>query len=71
MAGLEVGSIRYVARKQRGIVPIRFRIDNHPVIRAVVLYEQGFTATYVAGVLVDEFSLEQPGDSPGIAARTL
>ena len=57
VAGLEVGSIQYVARKQRGKVPIKFRIDNHPVIRAAVLYERGFTASYVAGVLVGEFSL--------------
>lgn len=57
VAGLEVGFINYQSKRVRIIVPIQFRIDNHPVIRARVLYAQGFTSTQVAEVLRDEFSL--------------
>lgn len=41
----------------RRTVPIKFRIDNHPAIRARVLNEQGFSALEVAWVLVNEFQL--------------
>jgi len=57
VAGLEVGFINYQPNRVRVIVPIQFRIDNHPVLRAQVLHEQGFTGTRVAEVLKDEFSL--------------
>jgi hypothetical protein len=56
VAGLEVGYVRYVA-SARGKVPIKFGIDNHPLIRATVLKAKGRTAMEVAGVLRDEFGL--------------
>jgi len=56
VAGLEVGFINYQSHRANVLLPIQFRIDNHPVIRARVLYAQGFTATQVAGVLIEEFS---------------
>ena len=57
VAGLEVGFINYQTNRVKVFVPIQFRIDNHPVIRARVLHEQGFTAAQVAEVLIEEFSL--------------
>jgi hypothetical protein len=55
VAELEVGSFHYVARTARA-VPIKFRIDNHPWIRARVLHVMGYTATEIAAALVNEFN---------------
>jgi predicted transcriptional regulator len=56
VASLEVGYITHTPSTGR-TVPIKFRIDNHPRIRARVLHEMGYTATEVAEVLRDEFGL--------------
>ena len=57
VAELEAGLIRY-APGSPDMIPIKFRIDKHPMIRARVLFESRFTATETAGVLSDEFGLD-------------
>ena len=56
VAGLFVGSVGYT-QKSSGRVPIRFRIDRDPTIRARVLHEEGHPALEIAQVLKDEFAL--------------
>src|SRR4030042_1070288 len=56
VAGLEVDAIECTPRGQR-TVPIKFRIDNHPLIRSYVLCEIGLSAVEAAEVLIAEFSL--------------
>ncbi len=56
VAGLQVGFVTYNPTSPETL-PIKFRINNHPVIRARVLHEQGIQATQVAHVLADEFGL--------------
>ena len=56
VAGLQVEAIECTPRAQR-TVPIQFRIDNHPLIRAHVLCERGLSAVKAAEVLIAEFSL--------------
>jgi len=55
VAELEVGTFHYIARNTSA-VPIKFRIDNHPRIRARVLHAMGYTATEIAVALIDEFN---------------
>jgi hypothetical protein len=57
VADLGLGSATYEVRILRAVLQIKFRIDNHPVIRARVLHRQGYTATEIAEVLRAEFSL--------------
>lgn len=56
VAGLEVDAIECTPRGKR-TVPIKFRIDNHPLIRAHVFCEIGLSAVEAAKVLIAEFSL--------------
>ncbi|MFC1799327.1 T9SS type A sorting domain-containing protein [Candidatus Eisenbacteria bacterium] len=58
VAGLEIGHIAYSPATGR-TVPIKFRIANHPRIRARVMRDQGFTATEIATVLRNEFGLNE------------
>jgi hypothetical protein len=58
VAGLEIGHIAYSPATGRA-VPIKFRIANHPRIRARVLREQGFNAMEIAAVLRNEFGLNE------------
>jgi hypothetical protein len=67
VAGLDLGSITYVANNHRAW-PLMFRIDNHPIIRAGVMFEQGYTAAEVAEQLISEFGL---GDKPECIAEIL
>jgi hypothetical protein len=57
VADLGLGSATYEVRVLRAILQIKFRIDNHPVIRARVLHRKGYTATKIAEVLRAEFGL--------------
>lgn len=57
VADLELGSATYEGRNLRGFLQIKFRIDNHPVIRVRVLHRQGFTAINIAEALKTEFGL--------------
>jgi thiol-disulfide isomerase/thioredoxin len=56
VSGLDTGNVTYVPRKGE-TVPIRFYLDNHPMIRARVLREQGYSDRQIAETLVQEFSL--------------
>jgi hypothetical protein len=60
VAGLRLGFASHTPDRA-GAVPIRFRVDNHPLIRAWVLHEQGRSATEVAQVLVEEFNCSVSG----------
>ena len=57
VADLGLGSATYEVRILRSVLQIKFRIDNHPVIRARVLRRQGHMATKIAEVLRAEFGL--------------
>ncbi|MDH4291855.1 MAG: thioredoxin domain-containing protein, partial [Dehalococcoidia bacterium] len=54
--GLDIGNVTYVPKKGETI-PIRFYIDNHPIIRAIVLRERGYSAMEIAQVMMEEFEL--------------
>jgi hypothetical protein len=56
VADLSIGYVTYSPKVGRTL-PIKFRIDNHPSIRARVLNEQGLTALEVTSALIDEFQL--------------
>ena len=56
--GLSVGSLRYTAKSNR-MLPIKFRIENHPSIWARVLRSQGTTAMDTAKRLMDQFDLTE------------
>jgi Holliday junction resolvasome RuvABC DNA-binding subunit len=56
VARLFVGGLTW-AVKTTAALPIRFRIHNHPIVRARVLHEIGKTATFIAAVLKAEFQL--------------
>ncbi len=58
VAGLWIGHI--ACSPPTGLtVPIKFRIDNHPRIRARVMREQGYDATEITIALRDEFGLSK------------
>jgi hypothetical protein len=67
-AGLSLGSTQLTANilalpsstQFNPLVPmtVSFRIDRNPVIRARYLHDHGRTATHVAGVLKNEFALD-------------
>ncbi len=57
VANLEVGFVGYSPMK-KGTVPIKFRIDDHPRIRARVLHEQGLCMVIIARAIQEEFDLE-------------
>src|SRR5437762_955922 len=57
VCGLEIGSFTQPASSSSAL-PIKFRIDDHPRLRARVLHEQGFPAKDVAAVLASEFDLD-------------
>ena len=56
VVGLDTGNVTYVPRKGE-TVPVRFYIDNHPMTRALVLREQGYSDRQIAETLVQEFDL--------------
>jgi len=57
VGGLEIGT--FVENSfSAGTFPIKFRIEDHPRLRARVLHLQGFGANDVATVLAREFSLD-------------
>jgi len=56
VANLSIGYVTYMPKVGKTL-PIKFRIDNHPAIRARILNEQGFTAFEVTSALIDEFQL--------------
>ena len=58
VAGLEISSVTYTPRNGKSR-PIIFAVDNHPRIRARVLHQQGYSATEIAQVLIQEFGLEE------------
>jgi hypothetical protein len=58
VAGLEIGHIAYSPATGR-TMPIKFRVANHPRIRARVLREHGLSATEIATVLRNEFGLNE------------
>lgn len=53
---LKIGFVEYAPSAPR-TVPIKFVIDKHPLIRAIVLEANGKTAMEVAGALFFEFKL--------------
>ncbi|HTD87919.1 MAG TPA: Vps62-related protein, partial [Candidatus Binatia bacterium] len=57
VSGLDVGAFDE-SDFSPGTLPIKFRIDDHPRLRARVLHEQGFSAKDVAAVLAGEFALD-------------
>jgi hypothetical protein len=56
VAGLAIGSLDYQAHVH-SMIPIKFMVDNNPRIRVRVLHQQGYTATQISQVLVQEFGL--------------
>jgi thiol-disulfide isomerase/thioredoxin len=56
VTGLDIGNVTYVA-KNGETIPIRFYVDNHPITRARVLYEQGYSDMEIAQTLMEEFNL--------------
>lgn len=57
-AGLRIGNVTYTPKSSRTI-PIRFQIDNHPMIRVRILREQGYSVIEIAQALSEEFNLDQ------------
>jgi len=55
-AGLYLGFAEFTVHSPR-TVPIKFSVENHPVIRAHILNEQGKSAAEVTWLLIEEFNL--------------
>src|SRR5688572_19117736 len=56
VAGLDLG-FTPIATADTGSLPFKFRVDNHPVIRARVLHAQAQSADQIAQALANEFDL--------------
>ena len=56
VADLELGFLKYQINSPR-TVPMKFRIDNHPLIRARIMHENGSTAAETTEQLINEFNL--------------
>ena len=56
VTGLDIGNVIYVP-KNGETIPIRFYVDNHPMTRARVLHEQGYSDLKIAQLLINEFNL--------------
>jgi hypothetical protein len=59
VADLPLGSVSYATEVREKIV-IRFGIENHPIVRARVLFQQGARADDVAWALNREFGISDP-----------
>jgi hypothetical protein len=53
---IDVGYVTYVPKNGRTI-PIRFYFDDHPIILALLLHEQGYSAMEISEALIKEFNL--------------
>jgi thiol-disulfide isomerase/thioredoxin len=56
ITGLDIGKVTYVP-KNGETIPIRFYVDSHPITRARVLHEQGYSSMEIAEALSKEFNL--------------
>ncbi|TVR94850.1 MAG: hypothetical protein EA416_02905, partial [Trueperaceae bacterium] len=73
VAGAEIGQVERVSTSRgdlRRTLPIRFHVEDHPVIRVRVLNEQGFSASEIAQVLLDDFGLP-PEETARLLAEDL
>ena len=66
---LILGTYHYLAETPRTL-PIKFRVDNHPRIRTLVLHDQGLSASAVGARLQTEFGLDA-GELAGMLAADL
>ena len=66
---LILGTYHYLAETPRTL-PIKFRVDNHPRIRTLVLHDQGLSASAVGVRLQTEFGLDA-GELAGMLAADL